>query len=225
MEGQLSTRAYKFLRPGRIGPFSGFAWPEPAAGEAGKWVESSTDAGPCRAGVHACERDHLPLWIWEELWEAELAGDVERVAHKLRAPRGRLIRRVDAWSPETAKSFARACAGRAALHASAPLRDAGYGDAAALFEGGTDLLGLRELAAELWDSLPHEAQIPVGMASDGAIRALTATASDDPYVSAHGSAVCAYIAALTALRVGGEAALVKEREWQADRLARELALD
>jgi len=105
--------AYKFLRPGAVGPFSGFAWPAPGAGGAGEWVEATLARGPCRDGVHACEPPHLARWIWEELWEVELDGEVERLRHKLRAPRGRLLRRVEAWSPSTAKRLARACAERA----------------------------------------------------------------------------------------------------------------
>ena len=109
--------AYKFLRPGAIGPFSGHPWPVPPGPEPGEWVEAQPSAGPCRDGIHACEPRHLPRWIWEELWEVELGGPVEARRHKLRAPRGRLLRRVEAWSPATAIAFARACADRAAEHA------------------------------------------------------------------------------------------------------------
>ena len=78
---------------------------------------ASIEAGVCFDGVHACEWRHLPRWIWEELWEVELDGEVEARGHKLRAPRGRLLRRVDAWSMMSARTFARVCAGRAAEHA------------------------------------------------------------------------------------------------------------
>jgi hypothetical protein len=121
----IAATAYKFLRPGGVGPFSGFAWPLPGAAGAGEWVAASTDRGPCRDGVHACERRFLPRWIWEELWEIELEGEVEARGNKLRAPRGRLLRRVDSWSARTSSGFAAACAGRAAEHAAAaPPHDA-----------------------------------------------------------------------------------------------------
>jgi len=116
-----SVRAFKFLRPGAVGPFSGFAWPVPAAGGAGAWVEASGELGPCGDGIHACEAQNLPLWIWEELWEVELEQLVAPGETKLRARRGRLLRRLDAWSPAAAKALARACAERAAaLAAAAP---------------------------------------------------------------------------------------------------------
>jgi hypothetical protein len=217
--------AYKFLRPGAVGPFSGFSWPTPTGGVPGEWVEVPTDAGTCRDGVHACKRRHLPYWIWEELWEVELEGDVERIGHKIRASRGRLVRRIESWAPDCAKSFAVACARRAAHHAARALRDAGHDDTAEVFEGEADLGSLRALTAKLWEDLATETRIPVGMASDAALRALTAEASGEPYVSAHGGAVCAYIAAMTALRTAGEAALERERSWQADWLGRELAVD
>ena len=106
-------------------------------GEPGGWVTASSWTSVCRDGVYACERRHLPLWIWEELWEMELDGDVEAHDQKLRARRGRLTRRIEPWSAGGAKAFARACAGRAALHASEPLRAAGQPGAAAVLEAAT----------------------------------------------------------------------------------------
>ena len=202
--------AYKFLRPGAIGPFSGIAWTT-------EWIAPE-------GGVSACERRHLPLWIWEELWVIELGDDVESRGHKLRAPRARLAQRIDAWSADTAKSFARACARRAALHASGPLRAAGHDAAAAVFAEANDLAGVRDLTSELWDDLPAQVQRPVGMASDGCRRALAATASEEPYIAAHGGAVSAYIAVMTAGRVGDPALQTAERAWQADWLADALGL-
>ncbi len=223
MEGR-TLIAYKFLRPGAVAPFSGHRWQVPVNGEPGGWVAASTWTSVCRDGVYACERRHLPLWIWEELWEVELDGDVEAHDQKLRARRGRLARQIEPWSASCAKAFARACAGRAAIHASEPLRAAGHRGAAAVLEDGDDLERVRELTAELWDQLPANARIPMGMASDGALRALTATASSDCYVAAHGGAVSAYIAAMTALRVAGRDRYDDERVWQADWLGRELGL-
>ncbi len=202
------TRAYKFLRPGRVAPFTGVRWPE------GGWVDD----------VSACERRQLPLWICEELWEVELAGDVERRARKLRGARGRLRRRIDPWSPATAKTFAATCAWRAALHASGPLAAAGEDAAVELFREGDDLDALWAAGDELCDRLDPQAGIPAGMARDGARRALNANASDDPYVAAHGAAVAAYIAASTAWRVAGLEAFEAERAWQAERLAAVLEL-
>jgi hypothetical protein len=217
--------AYKFLRPGAVGPFSGFAWPVPGDSGPGEWVGASTDEGACRDGVHACGPTQLPFWIWEELWKVELDGPVEEVGRKLRARRGRLVERVDAWSPESAKAFAVSCARRAARQAAGPLSSAGHDEAAAAFAHGADPEAVRALTAELWDALPTDVRIPIGMASDGALRALTARASDDAYVSAHGSAVCAYIATLTALRVGGQRAVELERAWQADWLGHRLGVE
>lgn len=125
--------AYKFLRPGGVGPFSGFAWPLPDGAEPGEWVTASTDAAPCRDGIHACERRHLPRWIWEELWEVELEGPVQECGSKLRAPHGRLLRRVDAWGVVSAKRFAAACAERAAEQGATD-----FGDAAVAAELAAD---------------------------------------------------------------------------------------
>src|SRR3712207_8826950 len=38
--------AYKFLRPGAVGPFSGVRWPAPGTGA---WVEAAGDGATCTA--------------------------------------------------------------------------------------------------------------------------------------------------------------------------------
>jgi hypothetical protein len=82
--------AYKFLAEGAVSPFAGFRWP------AGEWVDAD-GADPCRRGIHACRVQDLPFWLGTELWEIELDGDVVAQQHKVVAPRGRLVRRVDGW--------------------------------------------------------------------------------------------------------------------------------
>lgn len=116
------SRALKFLRAGAVGPFSGFVWPRPVAGEPGQWVRAPGTPVVCRSAIHACRVRDLPRWIDEELWVVELAGVVIEEDTKLAAGAGRLLHRVDSWTHATAGEFARACAERAAQH------DAGYGD-------------------------------------------------------------------------------------------------
>lgn len=99
-------RAYKCLRPGRVGPFSGHSWP------VGEWVEGE-DPALCVRGVHACRTDDLPHWLTQELWEVELDGEVREEPRKLVADRGRLVRRIEGWTTASAASFAEACAARA----------------------------------------------------------------------------------------------------------------
>jgi hypothetical protein len=116
---------YKFLRSGRIGPFSGFHWPE------GEWV----DAGGtelCVRGVHACRSADLPYWITAELWEIELDGAVREEPRKLVAERGRLVRRIEAWDAAAGRRFAEACAERARERANGATGElAGYASDAA----------------------------------------------------------------------------------------------
>lgn len=103
------TEALKFLRHGRIGPFSNARWPEP-----GRWLESEAEPELCRAGVHAVLPEVLSRWVAEELWLVEL-DDAELAAPGiLLAARGRLVSRVDEWNDETAREFARACAAHVA---------------------------------------------------------------------------------------------------------------
>jgi hypothetical protein len=94
--------AYKFLKPGGVGPFTGFRWP------VDRWVEAGS-IETCRGGIHACRVQHLPIWMGAELWEIELAGDVVEKARKLVAGRGRLRRRIDEWNDELLERFGRFC--------------------------------------------------------------------------------------------------------------------
>jgi hypothetical protein len=95
--------AYKFLRPGGVAPFSSFTWP---TGVPGPWVEAEPHA--CASGIHACRAADLPYWINAELWEIELDGSVDET-RKVVAPRGRLLRRIEAWSRTVASEFGESC--------------------------------------------------------------------------------------------------------------------
>ncbi len=86
----------------------------PGDGSPGAWVEARGPTSLCRLGVHACRPGDLPLWLGEELWAAELDGEVVAAADKLVAPRGRLLERVDAWDEAAADALAAACAQRTA---------------------------------------------------------------------------------------------------------------
>ncbi len=98
-------RALKFLRPGRVAPFSKVTWPEP-----GEWLDADGRPDLCRAGVHALLPDALAPWIAEELWRVELDGAEALAPGILVASRGRLVSPVEEWNDETAREFARACA-------------------------------------------------------------------------------------------------------------------
>ena len=122
-------QALKFLRPGRVAPFTKVTWPEP-----GEWLESDARPELCRAGVHALLPDVLATWISEELWRVELDGGEEVAPGIVVAPRGRLVARVEEWNDETAREFARACATH--VEGSPPGRAADCAaDAAASAEG------------------------------------------------------------------------------------------
>ena len=102
--------AYKFLRLDGTSVFTRFIWPLPDDGP-GPWVDAGVD--PCRSGIHACRRADLPLWLGRALYEIELEGEVQQEATKIVAPRGRLLRRIDAWDEAARDEYTRMCAGRA----------------------------------------------------------------------------------------------------------------
>jgi hypothetical protein len=111
------VKAYKFLRAGSIAPFTGLRW------EPGQWVEAE-EVLPCDVGIHACRPDDLPFWINDELWEIELDGDVVAAERKVVATRGRLVRRVEAWTQAAAQALGDTSAARARALADARPQDA-----------------------------------------------------------------------------------------------------
>lgn len=105
-------RAYKVLSDGRS-EFTGVPWPLPAGGQPGEWVLANGALGLCTNGIHASTVDQLPQWLGDEIWEAELDGEVLEAEPALVASRARLVRRVDAWDEEARLGFSHDCAQRA----------------------------------------------------------------------------------------------------------------
>lgn len=157
-------RAYKFLRDGGLGPFSGFRWPLPGADGPGPWIEARAFAGRCGAGIHACDGDHLTYWLGPELWIIELGGDVVAADRKLVAPRGRLVARVDAWGPAIVDELA----GAAIERARGLVAAAAAGPDAALARGYLDdaiLFRSLDAAASLFCAA-HAALTEAGLAAE-----------------------------------------------------------
>jgi hypothetical protein len=199
--------AYKFLRSGRIGPFSAFQWPEP-----GIWVRAPRNLVACQRGIHACRPSDLPWWLADELWEIELEGDLQRDQHKIIAPAGRLRSRIDDWTPACAQAYADACAWRAQERAVEALNRAGYRHEAhqlAACPTLDDVLAAtRKLAGDI-----AETRVSLTIAGDGAFRALTGAPPTSAYIAAH-----------AAMRLDGAAGYAAERTWQAHWLVDRLGL-
>jgi hypothetical protein len=104
--------AWKFLRAGAVGPFSGVAWPTPDGDRPGAWLAGAGGTSVCRRGVHACRPHDLPRWIGEELWAVELRGEVVETPYKVIALEGRLVRRIEGWDAAGAARFAADCTER-----------------------------------------------------------------------------------------------------------------
>lgn len=102
--------AHKVLGPDRRSRFSRFVWPSPEAAD--PWV-TAEPVDPCRAGIHACRIEMLPIWLGAELWQVELDGEIVEDERKIVASRGRLVRRIDDWNTDTKLEFADACAAEA----------------------------------------------------------------------------------------------------------------
>ncbi len=95
------TMAYKFLRPGRMGPFTHAAWPAP-----GGWLDAEEPPELCRCGIHALLPSALPRWMTQELWRVELDGAEPRDDGIVLARRARLVSRVAGWNDDLAGAYA-----------------------------------------------------------------------------------------------------------------------
>jgi hypothetical protein len=155
-------QAYKFLAAGGNGRFSGFTWP------VGRWVVSDGALAPCLSGIHACRRDQLLDWLDDDLWEIELDGRFEEMPGMLLAERGRLTRRVDAWSAETARALVEDCARRAQQLGARALSRAGMEEAADSLAAADDLLDLHARALTWAAVAPESAAVITGFAADAA---------------------------------------------------------
>jgi len=199
--------AYKFLRSGRAGPFTGFRWPAP-----GVWVHAEGDIAACRRGIHACRVRDLPWWLADELWQIELDGDVRVDEHKILAAAGRLRSQVDGWTPACAQEYADACAWRAREPAVQALTRAGHASASAELAACATLDDVLRVARQLADSIP-DTKISLTIAGDGAVRALTGAPPTSAYIAAH-----------AAMRLDGAEGYAAERAWQSRWLAERLGL-
>lgn len=200
--------AYKFLRAGRIGPFSGVTWPAPGA-----WLQAAGDGGACSRRVHACRVADLPEWMDDELWRVELDGDVRVDCGKLVAARGRLVERVAAWDAALMADFAEACALRTRDAALTLLPAGTTRDALA---GATTAEALAAIGAALADDggLDPDAARAAGYAGDAARHVLGARAA--PATAPTHAAVNGFIAAAAAAFTQDDIdAAARERAWQA----------
>src|SRR5207237_719528 len=122
MEARHPVIAYKFLRVGAVGPFTGHRW------SPGTWVDAAdVHEG---LGVHACRVSDLAFWIGEELWRVELQGHVWERATQIEAARGRLLDRVAGWDGKARTEFGLHCVFQARDIAAAALRGLGFADLA-----------------------------------------------------------------------------------------------
>lgn len=231
--------AYKFLAAGGVGRFSDVRWTRPAGGSPGPWVVAGEPIAPCRHGVHACRRDHLPHWLDDELWLVELAGCIVEEPGLVVAERGRLVRPVTSWDEQTAAEFTRGCLRAAQEGAVRALERAGCpGEAKAA--AGADPRRLRSSFARLAASVPEPASTACAFVADAVALAAGGRPGDRHRLPAAGppnaAAVAANLGFVVAHAIGaGRAALegpdayeqgvAAERTRQVQFLAERLGLD
>jgi hypothetical protein len=126
------VRLYVFLGRGRESFLTGVRWPEPLNGRPADWIEAGVN-GPDDA-ARGCGPGDLTWWLDEELWEIELGGELRQARNSVLGDRGRLLQRIEAWTPAAADELTAACVERIREHA-AEARRSGNRDAAEQLDG------------------------------------------------------------------------------------------
>lgn len=207
--------AYKFLREGRIGPFSGSAWPAP-----GEWLQAGGGRRACEARVHACRVRDLPEWMDHELWRVELGGDVAVDCGKLVADRGRLVERIAPWDVGLMAQYAEACTQRARDYALAFLATGSPAHVALAACSDAEQIAAAVAALGPLDAREERAAGYAGDAARHVLGARSGPATAPIHAAANGF-IAAHAAAFAQQDVR---AVERERAWQADWIARRLAL-
>lgn len=211
-------RAWKFLDAAGRAVFSGYSWPLPEGDRLGPWVKTGM-AVPCRSGVHACRTSDLAWWINDELWEVELGGEVIDRPHKVVAPRGRVVRRVKAWSAGVGKELGEASAWRARDIAIDVLATHGLDAEAEGLTSASDLQQLEAAGNRLGACLGPlgAAGLAAALAGDAAYFARTGERCQAPYVAACAGGHAASVGT-GSYREGFGAERARQSEWIAGRL-------
>lgn len=77
----------------------------------GEWMPAITgDLVACENGYHLCVDAQVIQWLNEAIYEAEFDGERIDNDDKIVVRRARLLRRVETWNADTARTFARWCA-------------------------------------------------------------------------------------------------------------------
>jgi hypothetical protein len=215
-------RLYLFLRSGQKASLRETRWPAPEAGAPGAWIEAGADAPP--DSIQAYPLGELPWYLDEELWEVELGGDLRREGHAFVAERGRLLNRVDAWTPEVAAELVEACAFRLRDACADALARAGLEPEANDLAECTSLDALERVGSAIAGRSADPASDLAGFTADAVVYARDAT------TPARAAGVASYVAAHAL--AGGDrsvasyaARFADERRWHAEWLSRRLGLN
>jgi hypothetical protein len=156
---------FKFLEDDGTAIWSATLWPLPTADAPGEWVESR-EVRPCRGGVHACRTHELAYWMRATMWEIELDGEIVEARHKVVAPRGRLVRRIDEY-PAAVRELGEVAAWRTRDRAVSALRAEQRDQLADRFAECATLAAIEARGPEVADDGSHGSQAAL-MAVDSA---------------------------------------------------------
>lgn len=206
---------FKFLAADGLGPFSGYRWPLPHASDVARpWTAWNDAVEPCRGGLHLLRQADLPFWIHEELYVAEVEGDVIEQESFVLARRARLVRRAPAWGRQSAYRFSCDCAWRVRDKTVEALRRGGRNHDADLLSACVTMDHVAAVTRGLRDNDGNRAGRLVGYAGDAATSAAAVRTSGGWAAAA---AATAFVAAASArfAEPASEPAAAAERALQA----------
>jgi hypothetical protein len=111
----VTEKLHKFLKNGKA-PFADIEYSLPVKNSDGTWTpgkwmpEVKGELAICDNGYHLARPADLLQWLDDELYEAEYRGDRIDGDNKVVVRQARLLRRIEAWNPRTARLFACWCA-------------------------------------------------------------------------------------------------------------------
>ncbi|MBS2025638.1 MAG: hypothetical protein JST92_24835 [Deltaproteobacteria bacterium] len=200
--------AYKFLERGARDILTGVKWPVPAEGAPGAWVQ-----GTKGAPITASHTKDLGWWATDELFRVELDGELREAPTQLYAARGRLIARVEAWTPALVTEFMHVCLHRVRDFAVEELRAKGEDLNAEALSRGNTIAELQQLSGSL-------------AISDALARDLVGYVADACRFALRPSMTCTSLAQTTAAVAKSTLlqSFADERAWQSRWITQRLGL-
>lgn len=177
----MTKKFYKVLSEGRKSCYGGeMTW------EPGLWYEISGELVPCKNGFHLCKDEDLLDWLGEEVWEAEVEGEIIDHDNKVVVRKARITKRCN-LTDRNARLFACDCAQQVAHLIPGPEAQECIDVARRYAEGNASYEELSAAREAAWEKTREAAWDPAGAVA-AAREAVWSTADLVAWVAARNAA-------------------------------------